>query len=51
MTSFNASIAARLAEETKFEGYRTYVRDNLDALLTIQAKEWAVKVDAVLASN
>ena len=35
MTSFNASIAARVAEEAKFEGYRTYVRDNLDALLTI----------------
>jgi hypothetical protein len=35
MTSFNASIAARNAEEVKFEGYRTYVRANLDALLTI----------------
>jgi hypothetical protein len=35
MTSFNASIASRAAEEMKFEGYRTYVRDNLDALLTI----------------
>jgi hypothetical protein len=26
---------ARDAEEKKFEGYRTYVRENLDALLTI----------------
>ena len=35
MTTFNASIMAREAEEKKFEGYRTYVRENLDALLTI----------------
>ena len=35
MNSFNASIAARVAEEAKYESYRTYVRDNLDALLTI----------------
>jgi hypothetical protein len=35
LTSFNASIAARVAEEAKFEGYRDYVRANLDDLLTI----------------
>lgn len=35
MRHFNASMAARKAEDAKFEEYRTYVRDNLDGLMTI----------------